>query len=762
MAKRSKQRPARKKDQSGGCMWGIISMFDFRHGRATRRLLSDRRRYPDNNTHACSSHPTSEVSLPTNSQEMHPRIEDGEKLKKPTFDVMSTKVKELIEEEMFIDQDPKSTKKDHEQKNISKTLKKAFNEEVSVNHQVSAQKVSDFHDLEALVKEILLIYKKRNEQHSVLDTRAKGSFHIVEEKLFLAVEALVNENSANGDNKKIPHLKEMFQMWSSNKEMFFKILQDQNSLLNEDQKSKLKSTDQGSEEPVTRKHRNFFSRRHKPQESSQSTPFNEKGRIVILKSGLSENQAPVENDSHSEGGGSPFSFMELKRRLKHAMGKDRQLPGPTERTGKTGSGWRSPNRDHFYTERFARVNSGLKTSDRFSKLMENENTNNQIPNIYVEAKRHLSEILTSGNENAESMRGLPKSLGRILSLREYNSFSPITSPRVRTRPLSCDDLPMVNKSQLVTTTDNSEKNVLGPDDMTCEGVQEVVKPPSCDEHKEQTEACEPRDTPNKDRASDILELDLHEEGLLSSQIPSESSVDSKTEEHNSVSPEKPSPVSVLEPLFSDDDISPAKTVSVPVEAAVQPICIQFDECAENQTLRITDSGENEESPFEYIEAVLLSSDLNWSEFETRWISSLQILNKSILQEVETFSGRPKHDQRILFDATNEALEHVCNRYIPESSFIKQNVWPVPRGMDLIKEVWSRIEPCLCTVYPRDPSKLVRYDLETSKTWLDIRSESREVVNKIEESIFEETIDDTLLSLFDGSFEAAVREECLVC
>lgn len=27
-----------------GCMWGLISMFDFRHGRSTRRLLSDRKR----------------------------------------------------------------------------------------------------------------------------------------------------------------------------------------------------------------------------------------------------------------------------------------------------------------------------------------------------------------------------------------------------------------------------------------------------------------------------------------------------------------------------------------------------------------------------------------------------------------------------------------------------------------------------------------------------------------------------------------------
>ncbi|KAI7758430.1 hypothetical protein M8C21_013118 [Ambrosia artemisiifolia] len=751
MAKSSKQRPVRQKKDQSGCMWGIISMFDFRHGRTPRRLLSDRRRYPDNNTQG-SSHPTLEANLPTISQEMHPSIEDGEKIKKPS-DLMSTRVKELIEEEMFIDQDTtKPVRKDHEQKHKSKKLKKSINEGTSINHQVSAQKSSQYRDLEALVKEILLIYKKRNEQNGLLDTGEKGSFPIVEEKLFVAVEALLNEKSANGDHKKTNHSKEMFQMLSSNREMFMKILRDQYSiLLKEDQKSK--STDQGPEEPMTRKHRKFFRRRSKSQESM---PLNEKGRIVVLKSGSSENQVPVENDTQSEVHGSQFSFMEIKRRFKHAMGKDRRSPGPTGKTGVDG-GWSSPNRDHFYMERFARVANGLKPGDRFSKLRdsesENDNANDRVSNIYVEAKKHLSEMLTSGDEDAETMmRSLPKSLGRILSLREYNSFSPVTSPRVRTRHLSCEDLSLVNKSQPLTTIDNSEKKDVVPNSLSFEGVQEAVKSPSCDEeHKEQTEACEPHDTPNEDQPSDSFELELHEEPTVAS----------KSEEHK-ISPAKPSPVSVLEPLFSDDDISPARSVSLPVEAAVQPLCIQFDEavsCAENQQIRITDSGESEETPFEYVEAVLLSSDLNWSEFENRWISSAPILDLSIFHEVETFSSRAKHDQRLLFDSANEALEEVCNRYIPESSFVKRNVWPVPKGMDLINEVWSRLESCLCKAYPRDLSKLVRNDLETSsRMWLDLRSESREIVIKIEESIFEETIEDALTSLFNDCVNGEILDD----
>ena len=44
MAKGSQRRPVRYEKDQLGCMWGLISIFDFRYGRSTQRLLSDRRR----------------------------------------------------------------------------------------------------------------------------------------------------------------------------------------------------------------------------------------------------------------------------------------------------------------------------------------------------------------------------------------------------------------------------------------------------------------------------------------------------------------------------------------------------------------------------------------------------------------------------------------------------------------------------------------------------------------------------------------------
>lgn len=43
MAKRSQKRAVRYEKDQSGCMWGLISIFDFRHGRTTRKLIADRR-----------------------------------------------------------------------------------------------------------------------------------------------------------------------------------------------------------------------------------------------------------------------------------------------------------------------------------------------------------------------------------------------------------------------------------------------------------------------------------------------------------------------------------------------------------------------------------------------------------------------------------------------------------------------------------------------------------------------------------------------
>lgn len=49
MAKRSQRFPVQYERDQSGCMWGFISMFDFRQARFTRKLIVDKRH---NNKHA--------------------------------------------------------------------------------------------------------------------------------------------------------------------------------------------------------------------------------------------------------------------------------------------------------------------------------------------------------------------------------------------------------------------------------------------------------------------------------------------------------------------------------------------------------------------------------------------------------------------------------------------------------------------------------------------------------------------------------------
>lgn len=351
------------------------------------------------------------------------------KSEKPTLDTVKTSVKELMEEEMVSEEDSmKQTNGDE----VEKSSKNSFgDQEISINCHDPSQKTSQYSDLEALTKEILLIYQRKNTEDD-LDEGRNRTFTIVEEKLSAAVEVLMNEKSS--DKRQ---LIDTFQMLNSNKELFLKLLQDQASLTaNEDQKSKSTEKSNPSETepkpdiPLARKHRNFFFRRSKSQESMPIS------RIVILKPNSLQNKFKVENEVHRERLSTHFSFMEIKKRLRNVIGKEQMKPRGDAKTAGEGSNiWKSPNRDHFYTERFTkRIERESKLKESEVKPRENDDENNgssrHISNIYTEARKHLSEILSGGDEDADLIMGnVPKSLGNILSYPDYNSLSPGVSPR---------------------------------------------------------------------------------------------------------------------------------------------------------------------------------------------------------------------------------------------------------------------------------------------------------------------------------------------
>ncbi|KAL7603176.1 hypothetical protein Lser_V15G15812 [Lactuca serriola] len=502
-----------------------------------------------------------------------------------------------------------------------------------------------------------------------------------------------------------------------------KSLERSNSLQNE-------RSNPSSNDAVSRKHRNFFRRRSKSHE------------CISFENDSSLLPSSTTNGFHNERSVSQFSFSEIKKKLKNAIGRSKRDLGekPVVVDGRR-SGRSSPLRDHFYSERFSTMSNGFKIQDGVlsrsfkyeTKSRENEgfgNTSERISNIYVEAKKHLSEMLSNGDECTDLMVARhPRTLGKLLSFPNYDSSSAVIDHKHEPEH-------EVNESQPSVTYDDHQELEVSDEVHEAEDVIETIKPHS----PEESEVFD---------ASDLTE----EEDLCCSPITS----DRKTEKVEGTlddRTEKPSPVSVLEPLFSDDDISPARTISRSGETSITPLRIRFEDHVtptENQETSIHTLVENEESAFEYIETVLLASDLNWDEFEERWISNAQILDQSLYEELQIFSSQPVCDQRLLFDSTNETLKQICDQSLglfPELPFFKTNMYRIPKGMELINEVWKRIESRLNCVYLRSLDQLISNDMDISRMWMDLWLGTREIVMETEEWILEDLIDDTLLSLMD--------------
>lgn len=371
-------------------------------------------------------------------------------------------------------------------------------------NQVQEQKPLDNLDLEMIMEELAQINQRnangsKNDLHGDLDVPSGQAVNVVEEKLVAAIILLAEQRlncskrfGEDGNNCCSKEFMDALKTLSLNKGLLLKLLQDPNSKLvkhvqsledarlsrdtvtnllpasslSEDKPGKLKC-----DESSSRKQRSFFRRRTKSLESypvAGDKDLLNQNKIVILKPGQSGAQSPqidmrvsslrlqspnMDDRVQSDRNASQFSFTEIKRKLRHAIGKERQGISPDRLNlkcnpkhqnsnhsdkGSTGENlcWSSPNRNHFYTERFLTSSPSFKKGEPVGKLKDGTmNETSQYSrlggsNIYVEAKKHLSEMLNNGGETPDSVTlQLPKSLGRILSLPEYNNGTPCCSPR---------------------------------------------------------------------------------------------------------------------------------------------------------------------------------------------------------------------------------------------------------------------------------------------------------------------------------------------
>lgn len=123
MAKRSRRRLARAKKDRTGCIWGLISMLDFRHGHFTRKLLKDKKH--GTGRHVGTGYSRRTLNLLGNSEEKHKDIDDinEEEAGRASLDMVS--VKTLMKEEMVRDNSSKKIS-NAEVKHARSNLKSQF------------------------------------------------------------------------------------------------------------------------------------------------------------------------------------------------------------------------------------------------------------------------------------------------------------------------------------------------------------------------------------------------------------------------------------------------------------------------------------------------------------------------------------------------------------------------------------------------------------------------------------------------------------
>ncbi|XP_058083421.1 uncharacterized protein LOC131231295 [Magnolia sinica] len=273
MAKTSQKRSVRAEKDRPGCIWGLISIFDFRHGRSTQRLISDKRRGSGRHVKGTGVS-RNKHHLLTNGSEKHKDLDesvndssDGDDDKIARVDSSMSSVKALIDEEMS---KAKQSKKQTSSETIEQKRPDLENRvclEETYNHTNKSSSVAcdvNLHDSGASASldhdqshhpnsrerfsEVEEFFDQNHPNHEIGTCSChakKSSSHIKhnenakhEERLGETAEAFLNQKLidakqllAGGPLHQSKEFMDALEILKSNKDLFLKLLQDPNSLL---------------------------------------------------------------------------------------------------------------------------------------------------------------------------------------------------------------------------------------------------------------------------------------------------------------------------------------------------------------------------------------------------------------------------------------------------------------------------------------------------------------------------------------------------
>ncbi|KAG7570621.1 hypothetical protein ISN45_Aa04g032000 [Arabidopsis thaliana x Arabidopsis arenosa] len=695
-----------------GCVWVFMSMFDFRHGGSNQKLLIDKKRG--------SKRIIANNGMFDTMVEKQLTCDCDYDCEESEADMQS--VKKLIEDE--IDEKTKQKCEARNRNRRSKTGSK-ISEDVSVliigDDDDHAEKADD-----------QCPRISQNEVDLVNDDS--------EEKFSELIKRLIAQKESEVDSCK-KNLVDAFQVLNSKEESFL-----------------------NTDTPI----------------SGDSQRINEcRQTIVILKpepnsldAGSSPGTPSTDNKAKNGRFSSRFILSRIRRRLKFAAGKNpfnaQHDSDPDPDTLSCNMSQNCCLGEEIDTNPGKGVSDGEILPDIASKSKatkedtvheSEEGSKKSMCGIYIAAKKHLSEMLAEGDIDADSPdKEVPKILGKILALPEFST--PDNSPRVN---LSLDH-PLIDKPKIQQcSSEDYYYEPLGLDSNKHEETEFMPFPEDTGMEEEEKTVLDSLSEEisssiiqqdayvDEDEQKQLLEKEELDEGRLPCSPPNSSVRMSECQENTTDVLGKSSPVSVLEPLFTDDDTSPNSSRFSSVEMRMQPLCIRFDEADSPRPEKDNDTKtrmDDKELALEYIQAVVKSSELNWEELLARSFYSEQILEQALMDDIDFCSTNLCSDKKLLFDCINEVLMEFCG-HGPWISFFKPSMRFFPDMENAVEVVQEEVYWHLLPLpSPHTLDQIVQKDLARTGNWMDLRFDIGCIGSETGEIILDELLEEIISNCTD--------------
>ncbi|KAK4788781.1 hypothetical protein SAY86_020100 [Trapa natans] len=372
--------------------------------------------------------------------------------------------------------------------------------------------------------------------------------------------------------------------------------------------------------------------------------------------------------------------------------------------------------------------------------------------INSEAKKHLSEMLLSSGEEEgpETLKAVSSGkLGQILSLPEFSCYSPPGSPvkfPMQVEKISESNNP-VAPAEHTLETEPSIHGIVAEEEIAGASIDHTNLNENTGLSDEDHENCRTPYLCADEKVSEQLHVRKdfdHEEDLVPClSQPSASStamVKAGDPETGIDNGERPSPVSVLETLFIEDDYSSAVIISKSREHPIRMLQINFEDRDEfTDALGVL----NKEAVIGCVKAVLHTLELNWDQPYLKYLSSDKLLKMELILGLDFFRDSFLCGKKLLLDCINEVLLEFCDQYSVLACFYFNN------KIDAIHKVCERVYwHLLQPPHPRTLEQIVRKDLSGWEMWMNLNLELEDLGDDISEIILEEMIWETLCEHYE--------------